>query len=137
MKKNIIRVLSVVLALVLLFGALPFTVSAVRCKHDHGTHWELLGTYKHCEVCDTCGARLRTGDHDIYDNSQWYFSYINADHGPYGTHAQICKKCGYTHWEEHRYTRSTVTINGKAHGGVLVCTAPKCKHIFYGENPQG
>lgn len=136
MKKNIIRVLSVVLALVLLFGALPFTVSAVRCKHDHGTHWELLGTYKHCEVCDTCGARLRTGDHDIYDNSQWYFSYINADHGPYGTHAQICKKCGYTHWEEHRYTRSTVTINGKAHGGVLICTEPKCKHIFYGENPH-
>ena len=136
MRKQSLRVLSVVLALVMLIGAVPLTAGAVRCKHEHGTHWERLDTYTHCEVCDSCGARLRTGDHDIFNESQWYFSYINADHGEFGTHAQICKKCGYTHWTEHRYTRGTATINGKPHGGVLVCTEPKCKHIFYGENPH-
>lgn len=136
MKKISFKALSITLTLIMLIGIIPISASAIRCRHDHGTHWERLDTYTHCEICDHCGARIQTGDHDIFDDSQWYFSYLNADHDEYGTHAQICKKCGYTHWTDHKYQKQSRTINGKPHGSVWVCTEPKCKHIFYGENPH-
>ena len=132
MKKNIVRVLSMLLALVLLIGAMPLTAGALRCKHTGSKHWvNLENSSDHVQICNDCGARIRTESHDITKDDEWDFVYldVDTDMSGGGTHQQICKKCGYTVYNEHFYEKRTVKYNGANHPNVLICTDPKCNHI--------
>lgn len=137
MKRKIRRILSMMLVLALLFSTMPMSASAVRCRHTNGTHWLMLNDDTHVEICNECSAHIRTGTHNIYDESQWEYKYYDTDNGQFGTHAQICKKCGYTYWQNHSYYRTSWKLNGVTHPNVLVCSDPKCNHVYAGTSGSG
>ena len=117
-KKKTIRALCLLLFVCLFAGAFTVPASALRCRHDKGTRWvEKPDGTGHFEICNECGARLKTEDHDLFDDSKWNWTYYDADviGGQPGEHAQICKKCGYTNWLHHSYSSQNWDLNGKMH----------------------
>ncbi|MBP5207559.1 MAG: InlB B-repeat-containing protein, partial [Clostridia bacterium] len=133
MKKKILcRVSAFMLAAIMIIGAMPLNVFAARCRHTGGKHWVNFNNQSnHVQICNECGARIKTEDHDVTDDSQWDFVYLDVDYDMSGggTHQQICKKCGYTYYNEHVYEKKPVKINGANHPDVLICTDPNCNHI--------
>ena len=132
LKRTVLRALCLLLFVCLLAGTFAVPASALRCKHDRGTRWvEKPDGSGHFEICNECGARLKTEDHDLFDDSKWNWTYYDADviGGQPGEHAQICKKCGYTNWLHHSYSSQNWELNGKMHPNVLVCITPGCNHI--------
>ncbi len=132
MKKQVFRVLSIFLAFVIIIGLMPIATSALRCKHTGSKHWEYYGnTSSHVQICNDCGARIKAEDHDVTKNDEWNFVYldVDTDMSGGGMHQQICKKCGYTYYNDHYYSKQIVEINGAKHPNVLICSDPHCNHI--------
>ena len=132
MKKALFRAVSFLLTLITVVGVMTVNVFALSCRHNGSTHWVFYGnTLSHVQICNKCGARIKVEDHDITDDSQWDFVYldVDTDMSGEGTHRQICKKCGYTYYNEHVYERRTVSFNGANHPNVLACANPRCNHI--------
>ena len=118
MRRKVLRMLSVFLAFVIIFGLIPIATSALRCKHTGSKHWVCYNNdSSHVQICDDCGARIKTEDHDVTKNDEWNFVYldVDSDMSGGGTHQQICKKCGYTYYNDHYYSKQLVEINGAKH----------------------
>ena len=133
MKKTFLcRLSAAFLTVVMILGAMPINASAARCKHTGGTQWVNYNNQSsHIQICNDCGARIKTDDHDITKDDEWEVVYLDVDTdlSGGGAHRQICKKCGYTFYNEHVYEKRLVKLQGVNHPNVLICSDPNCYHI--------